>query len=400
MTAVSAPRPMPNAAPAKPAAAEPDRMLALDVLRGFTMFWIIGSDSLNRAFASIGQTGVAGFFANQFKHRSWEGFVFYDLIFPMFIFIIGVSLVFSLQKILRTHGKAEAYRRVFKRFVLMFLLGVFYDEGMFKLFKYADDSKHIGVIWWAWDENELCGVLQRLAICYLVTSLLFINLSKRGLIAVFVGITVVYWGLLTFVKAPDQPEHSWERNKNIIHYIDHHIPPYGGSDPESFATTPPAITTCLLGVFAAFFLQDKKRDLTQKVLYLLGIGAAMTVAGYIWGYLPDGLRYPIIKRLWTSSYVFVAGGFSLMLLGAFIYVIDVLKYRKWTAMFMWIGMNPLTIYMSTNILDYEALARRFVGGPIEEAAGRFGPMLVAVVSISLSVFIVRYMYQKKIFLRL
>ena len=113
--------------PGDAATEQPARMLALDVLRGFTMFWIIGSDSLHQAFKAIGETGVAGFFANQFEHRRWEGFVFYDLIFPMFIFIIGISLVFSLQKIVQTHGKGEAYKRIFKRFVLMFLLGVFYD---------------------------------------------------------------------------------------------------------------------------------------------------------------------------------------------------------------------------------------------------------------------------------
>jgi len=360
------------------------------------MFWIIGSDSMHAAFKAISETGVSGFFANQFEHRRWEGFVFYDLIFPLFIFMIGISLVFSLQKIVQSHGKAEAYRRVFKRFVLMYLLGVFYDGFMATLW----ETKGGVLQHWAWDENQLCGVLQRLAICYLVTSLLFLNLPKKGLVAVFVGITVVYWGALTFVTAPDQPEHSWERNKNIVHYIDHHIPPYGGSDPESLASTPPAITSCLLGVFVAFLLQDRGRTLTEKVARLMAIGAAMTIAGYIWGYLPGDLKYPIIKRLWTSSYVFVAGGFSLMLLGALIYVIDVLQYKKWTPMFMWIGMNPLLIYMSTNVLDYQALARRFVGGPIEEAAGRFGPMLVAVVALSISVLIVRYLYQKKIFLRL
>jgi predicted acyltransferase len=389
--------------PAKPgdaATEQPARMLALDVLRGFTMFWIIGSDSVHEAFKKIGETGVPGFFANQFKHRSWEGFVFYDLIFPMFIFIIGISLVFSLQKIVQTHGKSEAYRRVFKRFVLMFLLGVFYDEFMFKLFNYTDGEKHIGVKYWDWDENMLCGVLQRLAIAYAVTSVLFLNFSKKGLIAIFVAITVLYSGALIFIKAPDQEAHSWERDKNIIHYIDHQIPPYRGSDPESIATTPPAITTCLIGVFTALFLQDKRRNLTQKVQLLIAIGAAMTIFGYAWGYLPGGFHYPIIKRLWTSTYVLVAGGFSLMMLGAFIYIIDVLQVKWWTPMFMWIGMNPLLIYMSTNILDYPALARRFVGGPIEEAAGRFGPMLVAIVALSISVLIVRYFYQKKIFLRL
>ncbi|HRI89359.1 MAG TPA: DUF5009 domain-containing protein, partial [Candidatus Hydrogenedentes bacterium] len=284
------------------------------------------------------------------------------------------------------------YRRVINRFILMFLLGVFYDEGMAKLWDVKD-----GVLqYWSWDENELCGVLQRLALCYLFTSVLFLNFELKGLIAAFVLITVVYWAALTFVTAPGQEEHSWERGKNIIHYIDSKIPPYGGSDPESLATTPPAITTCLLGVFVAFFLQNKKYALQQKVMYLIAAGALMTIVGYIWGYYGG---YPIIKRLWTTTYVLVAGGYSFMLLGAFIYVIDVLKFQKWTPMFMWIGMNPLTIYMSTNILDYQAIARRFVGGPIEDAAGRYGDMLVAVVALAISILIVRWMYHKKIFLR-
>lgn len=393
MSTAAAARPVQKTMAAPPVEKTEARMLALDVLRGFTMFWIIGTDSLNKAFKAISEHGVTGFIANQFEHRRWEGFVFYDLIFPMFIFIIGISLVFSLQKIVQKEGKSAAYSRVFKRFLLMYALGVFYDEGMAKLFEYKDNVVQIG----QWDENMLCGVLQRLAICYLVTSILFLNFGLKGLIGIFVGITVVYWAALTFITAPDQEAHSWERNKNIIHWIDHHIPPYGGSDPESIATTPPAITTCLLGVFVAFFLQNKRYDLQTKVLYLLAVGALMTIVGYIWGY---ALGYPIIKRLWTSSYVFVAGGYSLMLLGAFIYIIDIAHVKWWTPIFMWIGMNPLTIYMSTNIIDYEGLARRFVGGPIEYAAGSFGPLLVAVVSIMISVLIVRWMYHKKIFLRL
>ncbi|MDZ4859810.1 MAG: DUF5009 domain-containing protein [Candidatus Hydrogenedentes bacterium] len=390
-------RSVPPSAVPQPESRDSARMLALDVLRGFTMFWIIGSDSLHNAFKSIGEKGPAGFLANQFEHRSWEGFVFYDLIFPMFIFIIGISLVFSLQKIVKTEGKAQAYRRVFNRFILLFLLGVFYDEGMLKLFEYANDDKLEGLKWWVWDENELCGVLQRLAICYFITSLLFLNLEWKGLVAVFVGITVVYWAALTFVTAPGQEEHSWERGKNIIHYIDSKIPPYGGSDPESLATTPPAITTCLLGVFVAFLIQDKKYTIQQKVLYLIAAGAVMTIVGYLWGWYGG---YPIIKRLWTTTYVLVAGGYSCILLGLFIYIIDIARMHWWIPMFMWIGMNPLTIYMSTNIIDYQRLARRFVGGPIEDLAGPYGPLLIAIVALTISILIVRWMYYKRIFIRL
>lgn len=366
-----------------------ERMVALDVLRGFTMFWIIGSDSFHEALRSISSTGVVGFLARQFRHPSWEGFVFYDLIFPMFIFIIGVSIVFSLQKHLAQEGKTAAYLRIFRRFALLFLLGVIYDEGFDKLYKLQDGMRVL-------DENMLCGVLQRLALCYLFGSLLFLNLRTRGLVITFVAINAVYWGLLTFVKAPDQEQLSWKRGENIIHYIDRHIPPYGGTDPESIATTPPAITTCLIGILAALFLQNKSYTDKQRVLYFIAVGAAFTLTGYVWGHFGG---YPIIKRLWTTTYVLVAGGYSLMLFGLFYYVIDILKVRWWIAPFLWIGANPLTIYMATNIIDFDALARRFAGGPIMEALGRYGLLVNSLVAIGLCLLLVRFLYHRKIFLR-
>ncbi len=382
------------------------RLTSLDALRGFTMLWIVGSDSVYEALKSVAEAGgepvrdvavlakmgVAGFFANQFKHRSWEGFVFYDLIFPMFVFIIGVSIVFSLQKMVARDGKAAAYKRIFKRFILLFLLGVFYDEGVAKIFEVTD----AGLIdYSSFDENVLCGVLQRLALCYFFTSLLFINLKPKALFGVFAGIMIGYWAVLTFMPAPGEAAVTFARDHNISHWIDKQIPPYHNTDPEGWFSTFPAVCSCLLGVFAAFLLQNRSLPDQRKVLYMIGGGVVMVVAGYLWG-----LQFPVIKRLWTSTYVLVAGGYSLILLGLFFQVIDVWKHQKWSKPLIWIGANPLTIYMATNIIDFDALAKRFVGGPVEEALGSYGPLAVAIVSILLSIWLVRFLYNRQIFLRL
>jgi len=381
------------------------RLTSLDALRGFTMFWIIGSgafyESLKtiaeaggeeiRDFSVLAKAGFSGFLANQFEHRSWEGFVFYDLIFPMFIFIIGVSIVFSLQKTLARDDRGAVYRRIFKRFALLFLLGVFYDEGVAKLFEYTD----AGTINYSdFDENLLCGVLQRLALSYLFTSLLFIHLRLKGLVAVFVAIMIGYWALCSFVKAPDEPEYSLAKNHNISHWIDKQIPPYYGTDPEGYFSTFPAVCSCLLGVFTAFLIRNPSVPDQKKVLYMFAAGVLMVLAGYLWSY-----QFPIIKRLWTSSYVLVAGGYSLMLLAVFYQVIDIWKYQKWSSPFIWAGANPLTIYMATNIVDFEALADRFVGGPIRESLGLYGPLINTFVSVALCLWLVRFLYKRQIFLR-
>ena len=381
------------------------RLTSLDALRGFTMLWIIGSDNLYEALdhiaskggepikdlAVLAQSGWAGFLANQLKHRSWEGFVFYDLIFPMFVFIVGVSVVFSLQKMVAREGKVAAYKRIFKRFVLMFLLGVFYDEGVALLYEVKDSG---AIDYSNYDENVLCGVLQRLALCYLFTSLLFVNLKPKALVGVFAAIMIGYWALLTFVPAPGEPELSFARDHNISHWIDKQIPPYYGTDPEGYFSTLPAVCSCLLGVFTAFLIQNKNVPAQRKALIMVGGGVLMILAGYAWG-----LQFPIIKRLWTSSYVLVTGGYSLVLLGLFYQVVDIWNYQKWCIPLIWIGANPLTIYMATNMVDFDAIAKRFVGGPVEASLGLYGPLVVWIVSMLICFALLRFLYHRKIFLR-
>lgn len=428
---------------AKPPAAP--RLMSLDALRGFDMFWIIGADSLVYALSKLSQNPATKFLAEQLDHAEWAGFRFYDLIFPLFVFMVGASIVFSLTKIITESGRAGAIHRVLKRGVLLFLIGLIYSGGFTN----------------PWPDLRLMGVLNRIALAYTGAGLLFICFKPRALAGICAGLLVGYWALLTLVPIRDiQLEKSnlaalaekagdtklaasfrdagpgstvnpsaikaspvwtathqmyaattnrvtgkFEKGYNVANHFDfEHLPGKKWDlfwDPEGILSTIPAVATCLLGVFAGLVLQSAKFSNDKKLLWLLGAGVAAVATGWLWG-----LQFPVIKKIWTSSYVLVAGGYSALLLGAFYLVVDVWKYQKWCQPFVWMGMNAITIYMVKNFLGgtFSRLAARLVGGDIkayldDHVAKGFGDLLIAVVGLLIAFWIVRFLYQKKIFLR-
>jgi predicted acyltransferase len=359
------------------------RVMAVDVLRGFDMFWLVGGAGLAIAVGRLCGGKIGETIIGQLEHKEWEGFTFYDLIFPLFVFVVGMSVVFSLGKLLETKGRWAAYKRILRRFVLMYAMGLIYYGGFENV----------------WPHMRLLGVLQRLALCYLFTGFLFCHLKVKGLAAVFVALLVGYCALLTFVPVPGAEEPSFEVDKNWATYIDkQYLPGHkhnGDWDPEGLLSTFPAVGTCLLGVFASLLLREKSVSDKAKVGWLIGGGALLVVLGFVWG-----IQFPVIKKIWTSSYVLVAGGYSFMLLGILYLILDVWKIRWWAAPFVWIGVNPLTIYMARRIVDFNAFGDRFVGGSI---AGLFSEnvafLLHTSVSLALSLLLVWFLYKKKVFLR-
>src|SRR5882724_2202641 len=163
------------------------RLMSVDALRGFDMFWILGADSLVAALHRMSQTGPTRVLANQLEHAEWEGFHFYDLIFPLFIFLVGVSLVFSLTKTIEQAGRAEALKRVFRRGILLFVIGLIYSGGFTE----------------TWPNMRLMGVLNRIALAYFFAGLLFCFFKPRALIAICAGLLIGYWALMTFVPIRD-----------------------------------------------------------------------------------------------------------------------------------------------------------------------------------------------------
>lgn len=388
----------------EPALAKRRRFISVDALRGFDMFWILGADGLAQALpltdgrtasklddeAIQGLTGVdrgIHLVAEQLEHVSWEGFHFYDLIFPLFVFVMGVSTVFSLGRIVEQHGKKSAYWRLFRRTVVLFLLGIIYYG--------VDDDAH---------QFRYFGVLQRIAICYLFGGILFLNFRWRGLLASSVLLLGIYWALMSFVDVPGHGVANWDGGTNLADYIDTHYlgghKASGDWDPEGLLSTMPAIVSGILGIFGGMLLQNQKLTGGVRTIVLLAIGGACLGVGYSWhAYAPLDYYCPIIKTLWTPSFVLYAGGWSFILLGVFHLIIDVLKFDFWARPFVWIGANAITLYMLNNFIWYGSIVERVTEQSWIAARLSHPELTVSVLATFVPVWIAWVMYRNKAFIR-
>lgn len=416
------------------------RLMSVDALRGFDMFWIIGADSLVYALNRLARSKPTSFLADQLEHADWEGFHFYDLIFPLFVFIVGVSLVFSLGKTIDQAGRAEALKRVFRRGILLFLIGLFYSGGFSN----------------SWPNIRLMGVLNRIALAYFFAGLCFCLFRPRILLAICIGLLAGYWALLSLVPIRDiqltqsnlanlaersgdtataglfmtetnlstvkdspgwvaaekmfyattnRVTHRFGKGYNLSDHLDFQYLPGKKYDtffdPEGFLSTLPAVASCLLGVFAGLLLQSQTVPPRRKVALLLGCGVVAVLSGWLWN-----LEFPVIKKIWTSSFVLVAGGYSAILLGVFYLVVDVWQVRAWCQPFVWMGMNSITVYLASNFIKgFRTLAARLAGGDVKafldaHIVSGSGDMVISIVGLLLAFWFVHFLYRRKVFLRL
>ncbi len=368
---------------------KPGRLTSLDALRGFDMMWIMGADSIGVVLDRLthGQTGWVRHLAEQIEHVPWDGFRFYDLIFPLFVFIAGVSLAMSLGRTAAVEGKDAAFVRLLKRSLLLYGLGLFFYGGLSQ----------------GWDQVRYVGVLQRIATSYFGAGLCFLLFKPRTCVGICVGLLVGYWALMTFVPVPGFGAGNFEEGKNLANWIDFRFLPGrrwdGDHDPEGLLSSLPAVATCLIGVFAGLWLKDEKIGTMRRLGGLVVAGVAMLLVGWAWSW-----QFPIIKKLWTSTFVLVAGGWSCLLLALFHWVVDVRGWNRWCVPFLWVGLNPITIYLSGALISYDALSRRVVGGPVlgwlEGVQPHLGELLVAVVGIGWGFLLAWFLYRRRLFLRL
>ena len=397
---------------------KPPRLVSLDALRGFDMFWILGADALVTALAKMCDLAPLRFLAGQLEHKDWAGFAFYDLIFPLFVFMAGVSLVFSLPRLIEAKGRGAAVKRVLGRGALLFLIGLFYAGGL--------STK--------WPDIRVLGVLQRIALAYTGAGLLFCFFKPRTLAVISAAILAGYWALLTFVPIRDvQMERAavparlgvakptleqaqqlftsttarvtgaYDPGRNVSDHFDFQYLPGRKYDlyydPEGILSTFPAVVSCLLGVFAGVLLRRADWDDAKKLKWLAIAGGAAVALGFLWG-----LQFPVVKKIWTSSFVLVAGGYSALLLAAFYYAIDVRGWRRWCVPFVWIGMNPITLYVISGIVGYRRLGARIAGGDLQAwfdtaIAPGAGMLLIAIVGLILMLALARFLHRREIFLR-
>ena len=381
------------------------------------MFWIVGAGSIVQSLGKMDDNPVTAFLVTQLTHVQWEGFRFYDLIFPLFLFIVGISIVFSLDRAREKGGRRSMVTRILRRGLLLFALGVFYYGGFSK----------------PWPEIQLGGVLHRIAACYVLAALIYLIVpGRRGLLITSIVLPVGYWLLLTFVPFPDlklekdtveavagrvgsgspfaiaaaTPESVrglYEEGRNLTNFLDFLLLPGKKAQlyyiNEGLLSTLPSIVLSLLGILAGQLLKNGSVASSRKVGFLLLGGAVCIALGLLWS-----LQFPLIKRIWTSSFVLVAGGLSAWMLALFYYLIDVRKWRRWCRPFVWIGSNALVVYLGARFVPFRDLAATFTGGDLSSFLDRhvaqgIGSVVTSAAALLLVFLFARFLFRRGIFIR-
>ena len=334
------------------------RLASVDALRGFDMFWIIGGGAIISNLAKVYSNPVTEKIERQLHHVKWDGFHFEDLIFPLFLFIVGVVLPFSItRRIERGQSRPALYLHIFKRSIVLILLGLILN----------------GLLQFDWSNMRWPGVLQRIGLCYFFAAIIVMNTKWRTQAIVLAVILILYWLAMMLIPVPNYGAGDFTAEGCLSSYIDQKLVPgvlyYGHGDNEGLLSTFPAICTVLLGTLAGHWLRSDRSG-NRKAAGLVVAGIITVVVGLLWGEI-----FPIIKILWTSSYVLVAGGWSLLLLALFYWIIDVKGYRKWAFFFIVIGMNPITIYFLQEVVNFDGIAKFFLTG-VAENIELFKPLIL------------------------
>ena len=359
------------------------RVTSIDALRGFDMFWIMGADGFFRAlFLLIGTPFFVEVLGPELEHSSWNGFTFYDLIFPLFLFIVGLTMPLSITRRLeKGHSRQRLYYHIIKRTVLLFVFGLIYNG----LFDFNIEHQR-----WA-------GVLQRIALCYFFAAIIVMNTNKKGQAIWLAAILLVYWAIVGLVPVPGVDAGHFTPEGFLGGYLDRMFLPgrfccYDLGDNEGFLSTIPAIGNVLAGVLTGEFIMSGASH-KKKLSRMLVIGVSAIVLGWIWNF-----GFPVNKLMWTSSYVCVTVGWSLLLLSLFYWIIDVKKYSKWAFPFIVIGLNPITIYVIQGIFDFGVVVNIFVHGFIDNM-GDFKQVFFILCVLVVKWLFLYFLYKQKIFLK-
>lgn len=360
------------------------RLYSLDALRGFDMFWIMGAEEIVHALSKITDSSFMEAMSNQLTHPDWHGFHFYDLIFPLFLFMAGVATPYSLGKELeKGKSRNQLLVRVIKRGLILALLGVIYNNGL--------ELRPIS-------EIRFGSVLARIGLAYMFANIIYLYTKQRGQIIWFCSLLIGYWFLLLFNSAPGYPAGDLTMEGNFASYLDRLIMPgklyLGIHDPEGLTSTIPAIGTALLGIYAGNLLKNSPLTMQRKALQLLVMGIVSLILAQVWN-----LIFPINKNLWSSSFVLHVGGWSLILLSLFYYIIDVKGYKKWAFFFSVIGMNSILIYMSGQFINWSYTTKAIFPWLFQWVGDPISTVMFAICYVLVEWAFLYFLYKKNVFLR-
>lgn len=362
----------------------PGRLASMDALRGFDMLMISGGGAF--IFLLGGKTGI-GFIdavAAQFEHPEWNGFTFFDFIFPLFLFLAGTSLSFSVSGALgKGISRREILAKIFKRMLILIALGILDKNAPMDIF----DPAHI----------RYGSVLGRIGLATFLSAVLFMKYDWNQRLYIAIGILIIYYLTLILVPVPGYGAGDLSFEGNLVGWVDRNFMPgklkQGTYDELALLTQFPALCLTILGSLAGDILL-KPDSSAEKLKKLLLMGVIGVIVGLTWNML-----FPINKHLWSSSFIMLTSGMAFIMLSVFYWIIDVKGYQKWSFPFRVIGMNSLVIYLAVRFVDFNASSKLLFEGIYKYAAEPWHEVYNALGGFVLVWLFLYFLYRHKIFVK-
>ena len=370
------------------------RLESLDILRGFDLFLLVGLEMAMHHLSSAIDTPFFHSFMWCFTHVDWEGFSTWDLIMPLFMFMSGITIPFSLARYKNGQDQSLVYKRIFKRVILLWIFGMMCQGNLLGL-----DPHRI---------YFYSNTLQAIATGYLISAILFLHTRIRTQIIITIALLMCFWGAMEFITIQGYGGGNYTPDGNLSEWIDREVLGRfrdGASVVNGEIVFSPHYrytwilsslnfgVTVMTGTFAGYILKNKNLKSEKKLAYMFIIGALMVAIGWIWG-----IWHPVIKKIWTSSMVLVSSGYCFLLMALFYYIVD---YKGWRKPFQWLkvyGMNSIMAYMLTMCVNFSCISKSVFHG-LAQYMGDYYQVLITLSNVCIVYFILWQMYKRNIFLK-
>ena len=360
------------------------RLLSLDALRGFDMFWIMGGHPIFLGLDNVFHNKFTGFIKQQFDHVEWFGFNFWDIIMPLFLFLCGVSMVFSLKKrMTKGNSKKQIWMHTIRRVLLLWLLGMIVQG---KLLTYDIDKIEL-----------YSNTLQAIASGYLIATIFMLYMPLKYQVTATAALMITFWAILALIPVNGTTQGAYSQWSNVAYIFDRQVLGmfHDGQDYTWIISSLNFGATTMLGVFTGYILQSQKSQ-AVKFRNLVVFGTALIAAGLIidqW--------HPIIKKIWTSSFVLYSGGISVLMLAAFYLAIDICKLRLGTKWMIIIGSNAIFAYVAWHLFEpaFTSVSSVFVDG-MKRFIGNWYQTVLYFGSFMVLFLILKFMYNRKMFIKI
>jgi predicted acyltransferase len=363
---------------------KPTRLASIDALRGFDMLMISGGGAF--IFLLGGKTGISFIDAvsAQFEHPEWHGFTFFDFIFPLFLFLAGTSLTFSISGgLAKGIAQSEIRSKIFKRMLILIALGILDKNAPMDIF----DPSHI----------RYGSVLGRIGLATFIAAVLYMKFNWTQRLYIGIGILVLYYLALILIPVPGFGSGDLSFEGNLVGWVDRNFMPgklkQGTYDELALITQFPSLCLTIFGTLAGDIL-IRSISADDKLKRLLALGLTGIIVGLLW----NGI-IPINKHLWSSSFIMLTSGMAFLLLSIFYWVIDVKGFKKWSFFFRVIGMNSLVIYLAVRFVDFNASSKLLFEGIYKHSPEKWHEVFNALGGFVLVWLFLYFLYRHKIFVK-